>query len=70
MFGGFLAQKLAGEPYTVVGDGKQTRDFTYVTDVISALLKTEKSRIRNGNFNVGSGKKQYQSIKLSNYWVV
>ena len=56
MFGVFLAQKLAGEPYTVVGDGKQTRDFTYVTDVISALLKTEKSRIRNEIFNVGSGK--------------
>jgi len=33
VFGVFLAQKLNGKPYTVVGDGSQTRDFTYVTDV-------------------------------------
>ena len=32
VFGVFLAQKLAGKPFTVVGDGNQTRDFTYVTD--------------------------------------
>ena len=29
VFGVFLAQKIAGLPYTVVGDGNQTRDFTY-----------------------------------------
>ena len=33
VFGVFLAQRLAGQPYTVVGDGNQTRDFTFVTDV-------------------------------------
>ena len=38
VFGVFLAQKLAGEPLTVVGDGRQTRDFTYVTDVAAAVL--------------------------------
>ena len=30
VFGVFLAQKLSGKPLTVVGDGQQTRDFTYV----------------------------------------
>ena len=38
VFGVFLAQKLAGQPYTVVGDGSQTRDFTFVTDVADAFL--------------------------------
>ena len=33
VFGVFLAQKLAGKPLTIVGDGSQTRDFTYVTEI-------------------------------------
>jgi UDP-glucose 4-epimerase len=36
VFGVFLAQKLHGQPFTVVGDGRQTRDFTYVGDVARA----------------------------------
>lgn len=38
VFGVFLKQKLAGKPFTVVGDGTQTRDFLYVTDIASAFL--------------------------------
>ncbi len=56
MFGVFLAQKIAKKPFTVVGDGSQTRDFTYVTDVVSALITAAKSKIKNEIFNVGSGK--------------
>ena len=56
MFGVFLAQKLAKKPFTIVGSGEQTRDFTYVTDVVSALIKASKSKIKNQIFNVGSGK--------------
>jgi len=55
VFGVFLAQKLAGKPYTVVGDGTQTRDFTFVTDVVDALIVAAKSNISNEVFNVGSG---------------
>ena len=55
-FGVFLAQKLAGKPYTVVGDGTQTRDFTYVDDVVDALIAGSNSSIKNDIFNVGSGK--------------
>jgi len=33
VFGVFLAHKLAGKPFTVVGDGTQTRDFVFVTDL-------------------------------------
>ena len=55
MFGVFLAQKLHGKPFTIVGNGKQTRDFTYVTDVIDAFLKAAESKIVNEIFNIGSG---------------
>jgi UDP-glucose 4-epimerase len=55
VFGVFLAQKLAGKPFTVVGDGKQTRDFTFVTDVAQAFLAAAKSEVTGDVFNVGSG---------------
>ena len=56
MFGVFLTQKLKNFPFTVVGSGKQTRDFTYVTDVTRAFYLSAKSSIENEIFNVGSGK--------------
>jgi len=55
VFGVFLAQKLAGQPFTVVGDGTQTRDFTFVTDVVEALVYAAESNIHGEIFNVGSG---------------
>lgn len=55
VFGVFLAQKLAGKPFTVVGTGEQTRDFTYVTDVADAFYTAALSDIVNETFNVGSG---------------
>ena len=55
MFGVFLAQKLFNKPFTIVGTGKQKRDFTYVSDVVSAIIKACNSKIKNEIFNVGSG---------------
>lgn len=55
VFGVFLAQKLKGRPLTVVGDGAQTRDFTYVTDVAEAFLRAAESSISGEAMNVGSG---------------
>ena len=55
VFGVFLGQKLAGKPYTVVGDGKQTRDFTFVTDIAQAILASAKSDRVGQIYNVGSG---------------
>jgi UDP-glucose 4-epimerase len=55
VFGVFLAQKLAGLPYTVVGDGTQTRDFTFVSDVVSAIVMAAESRATGICMNVGSG---------------
>jgi UDP-glucose 4-epimerase len=55
VFGVFLAQKLAGKPYTVVGDGTQTRDFTFVTDVVDAFVTAASSSASGTVFNIGSG---------------
>ena len=55
VFGVFLAQKLANKPFTVVGDGEQTRDFTYVSDIVSALVNAAEASVSNRVYNVGSG---------------
>ena len=55
VFGVFLAQKLAGRPYTVVGDGRQTRDFTYVTDIVDGLVTAAASNVTGEAINLGSG---------------
>ena len=55
VFGVFLAQKLAGKPFTVVGDGTQSRDFIFVTDVARSFLLAAESGIQSQAFNVGSG---------------
>jgi len=58
VFGVFLRQKLAGRPYTVVGDGSQARDFTYVTDVAHAFLATAETPRVGRVYNLGAGKPQ------------
>ena len=55
VFGVFLAQKLAGKPFTVVGDGTQTRDFTFVDDIVSALITAADSPVHGEAINIGSG---------------
>ena len=54
VFGVFLAQLLNNKPLTVVGDGEQTRDFTYVTDIVDACYTASQSKFSNEIFNVGS----------------
>jgi UDP-glucose 4-epimerase len=56
VFGVFLAQLLAAKPLTVVGDGRQTRDFTYVGDVAAAVAAAADSAIANEVMNVGTGR--------------
>ena len=58
VFGVFLAQKLAGKPFTVVGDGTQTRDFTFVSDVVEAFVRAAESSHAGEPFNIGSGEAQ------------
>ena len=54
----FLEQKKLGRPLTIVGDGKQTRDFVHVSDVVRAnILAMESNKVGNGEIiNIGSGK--------------
>ena len=56
VFGIFLAQKLAGQPLTIVGDGKQTRDFVHVFDLVEAAIKAIKESKPGKIYNVGNGK--------------
>jgi len=58
VFGVFLRQKLAGKPYTVVGDGKQSRDFLYVSDVARAFLAAAETPLVGKFWNLGAGKPQ------------
>ena len=55
VFGVFLSQKIHNKPFTVVGDGTQTRDFTFVTDVAKAFLKAAEVPETGITLNVGSG---------------
>ena len=58
VFGVFFKQKLAGKPFTVVGDGTQRRDFIYVTDVARAFFAAADTDITGERFNVGAGNPQ------------
>src|SRR6476661_1914628 len=58
VFGTFFRQKLAGKPLTVVGDGTQSRDFIYVTDIAEAFVAAARTPISGERFNVGAGNPQ------------
>ena len=56
VFGKFLTQKTAKKPLTIVGDGKQTRDFIHVQDLTDVFVKVIRSNLVNKIYNLGSGK--------------
>ncbi|MBU1858287.1 MAG: GDP-mannose 4,6-dehydratase [Verrucomicrobia bacterium] len=58
VFGVFFKQKLAGKPFTVVGDGTQARDFLFVTDVASAFLAAAETDHVGEIYNLGAGNPQ------------
>lgn len=58
VFGVFFRQKLAAQPYTVVGDGTQRRDFIYVTDIAQAFLAAARTPVSGERFNLGAGNPQ------------
>jgi len=55
VFGVFLRQKLAGKPLTVVGDGLQSRDFVYATDVARAFVAAAMTDKVGEVYNIGFG---------------
>jgi UDP-glucose 4-epimerase len=56
VFGVFLKQKLAGKALTVVGDGNQSRDFVYATDVAKAFVAAAQTDKVGEIYNIGYGK--------------
>ena len=54
VFGVFLAQKLAEKPLTIVGDGEQTRDFTFVSDIAAAFIAAAEASVSGEIINIGS----------------
>ena len=58
VFGVFLRQKIAGAPFTVVGDGTQTRDFLYVRDVAEAFFAAAQTAKTGEVWNLGAGHPQ------------
>jgi len=58
VFGVFLKQKLEGEPFTVVGDGTQSRDFLYATDVAQAFYLAAETARAGQIYNLGAGNPQ------------
>ena len=58
VIGVFFKQKIEKKPLTIVGDGKQSRDFVYVTDVAKAFFAASKSKYNGKIYNVGTGKPQ------------
>ena len=56
VMGLFKRQKEAGQPMTIVGDGKQRRDFTHISDAVEAnLLAAERIDVK-GPVNIGTGR--------------
>ena len=51
----FIDKLLKGEKPTIFGDGKQTRDFIFVEDVVSACLKAMEYKGKKEIFNIGTG---------------
>jgi UDP-glucose 4-epimerase len=62
----FVKAALAGRPLHVFGDGSQSRCFTYVTDVVDALLKLADSEAAVGQvFNVGNDREEVTILDLA-----
>lgn len=51
----FCRALLAGEPITVYGDGKQSRDFTFIADAVEANVRAWKRAAPQGVYNIGGG---------------
>src|SRR5262245_42845289 len=57
VLGIFLGNVLRGEPLTIYGDGRQTRDFVYIDDVVDAWAGALRNPASHGGvFNLGSGR--------------
>jgi len=60
----FITCMLKGQPAPIYGSGRQSRDFTYIDNVVGAnILATKKANANGGVFNIGNGK-DYSILEL------
>lgn len=66
--GVFIKQKLSNYPFTIIGSGKQKRDFIHVNDVVKAFFAASKKSVKNKIINIGSGKPRsvLEMVKILN----
>jgi UDP-glucose 4-epimerase len=63
----FLTRALAGEAAVIYGDGRQSRDFVFVDDVVQALLAAAQSASAPGRvFNIGTGR----AVTINALWEI
>ena len=62
----FIKAILKGKPIEIYGDGSQTRDFTYISDIVEANITAALSNVEGEVFNIGGGKriKLNETIKI------
>ena len=65
VIGIFEKQYREGKPLTIVGDGEQRRDFTYIDDIVDGLVKCSKQPFRAEIFELGRGK-NYSMNEIAN----
>jgi UDP-glucose 4-epimerase len=62
----FVKQAVLGHPLTVHGDGTQTRCFTFVTDVVGALIELSQRAEAEGEvFNIGNDREEVTILDLA-----
>jgi nucleoside-diphosphate-sugar epimerase len=62
----FVKQALLGHPLTVFGDGQQSRCFTYISDVVGALVKLAENDAAVGQvFNIGNDREEITILELA-----
>jgi len=62
----FVRQALLGHPITVFGDGTQSRCFTYVGDVVGALVQLAEHSGADGQvFNIGNDREEISMLELA-----
>jgi len=66
VIGVFLKQILMNKPLTVVGDGKQKRDFLFVTDVAQAFYKASVTQFKGKIWNLGNGEAHTVNYLIKN----
>lgn len=56
-FSKFIAAMTEGRPVEIYGDGSQTRDFTYVSDVVDAFVQAAETGVKGRAYNIGGGER-------------